>query len=220
MACLVAAQPILYPSPMDTVLKFIEIAAVFAAAISGGLEARRRQMDFIGVYFVALATALGGGTMRDSLLGRLPVFWVSDSAIPVYVLAFSLLVVVLYPKSVLARPRVALLIDAFDAAGLGMFSLVGAAYAHQVGAPFFSAVLIGVVNGIVGGVLRDVLCNEIPSVFKVNTQLYATCAFAGSSTYLGLTHFGLAAPRAFAAGLVLTFAMRLLALRFKIGLPI
>ena len=205
---------------MTSLLTFIEIAAIFAAAISGGLDARRKKMDFIGVYFVAMATALGGGTMRDTLIGRFPVFWARDSLYPIYVLIFSLLVVLLYKKSVLEHAHVVLLINVFDAIGLGLFTMVGASYGMEFHCPFFSAILIGVVNGIVGGVLRDVLCNEIPTVFKTNTQLYATCAFLGATAYLALFHAGLPQPHAFSAGIIITFVVRLVAMRFKIGLPI
>jgi uncharacterized membrane protein YeiH len=97
--------------------------------------------------------------------------------------------------------------------------MVGASYAVEAGSPFFSAVLIGVVNGIFGGVLRDVLCNEIPAVFTPATHLYATCSFAGCAAYLALFRAGLPQPESFAAGTAIAIAIRLVALRFKIGLP-
>ncbi len=205
---------------MNSLLTLIEIAAIFAAAISGGLEARSKQMDFVGLYFVALATALGGGTMRDTLLGRFPVFWVKDSSYALYVLLFSLLVVALYKKSVLESRHVGMLITISDAIGLGLFSMVGSSIALEFHSPFFSAVLIGVVNGIVGGVLRDILCNQIPTVFRTNTYLYATCSFVGCVAYLGLYRLGLPQPTAFSVGIALTFIIRIVAIRFKIGLPI
>jgi uncharacterized membrane protein YeiH len=205
---------------MSSLITFIEIAAIFAAAISGGLEARAKKMDFVGLYFVALATALGGGTMRDTLLGRFPVFWVTDNSYALYVLLFALLVVALYKKSVLESRRVAMLITFFDAVGLGLFSMVGSSIALEFHSAFFPAVLIGVVNGIVGGVLRDVLCNQIPAVFRTNTYLYATCSFLGCLAYLGLFRAGVPQPTAFVAGLALTFVIRVVAIRFKIGLPI
>lgn len=204
----------------ELLIKLIEIAAIFAAAISGGLDARRRKMDFVGVFFVAMATALGGGTMRDTLLGRLPVFWIKDAALPLYVFLFSLLVVALYKKSVLESARVTRVVLIFDAIGLGLFSMVGASYALECGSQFFSAVLVGVVNGIVGGILRDVLCNQIPTVFTANTYLYATCSFAGCLIYLTLFRLGLAQASSFVTAVVFTVVVRLIAIRFKIGLPI
>lgn len=205
---------------MDALLRCMDLAAVAACAISGGLDARRRQMDLVGVYFVALATALAGGTMRDTLLGRFPVFWVGDAAYPLCVLAAALLVVALYKRSVLESRRVVVLVTVFDAIGLGLFSMVGATYATRLGSPFVSAVLIGVVNGVVGGILRDVLCNQIPVVFRTNSYLYATCSFVGCVACLGLMRAGLPQPTAFAAGIALTFAIRIVAVKFKIGLPI
>lgn len=204
---------------MDALLKFFEIGAVVAAAVSGGLDARRKNMDFIGVYFIALATALGGGSARDALLGRFPVFWVKDAAYPLYVLASAAIVALFYKRNILEKKHVNFFIILFDAIGLGLFSMVGASYAMQSGSPFFSAILIGVVNGIFGGILRDVLCNEIPSVFTPSPHLYATCSFLGCTAYLGLFHLGLSQPQAFAAGTLVAIAIRIIALRFRIGLP-
>lgn len=205
---------------METLRWIMEVGSVFAAAIAGGLDARRKQMDFVGVYFVALATALGGGTMRDTLLGRFPVFWARDAGFPLYVLVFSLMVVLLWRKHLSDHRHVQRTVNICDAVGLGLFSMVGASYASEAGSPFFSAVLIGVVNGIVGGVLKDVLCNEIPSVFRVNTQLYATCSFVGCIIYLGLQELGLTPASAFGIGVTFTVVLRLVAIQFRIGLPI
>lgn len=201
-------------------MRFMDIAAVIACAISGGLDARRSQMDFVGVYFVAMATALAGGTMRDTLLGRFPVFWVSDASYALTVLAAAVLVAALYKRNVLERKHAVLMITVFDAIGLGLFSMIGATYAQQAGAPFFPAVLIGVVNGIMGGILRDVLCNQIPVVFKTTSYLYATCSFAGAVAYLALFAAGVPQTASFAAGIVLTFVIRIVAVRYKIGLPV
>jgi uncharacterized membrane protein YeiH len=98
--------------------------------------------------------------------------------------------------------------------------MVGSSIALEFHSAFFPAVLVGVVNGIVGGVLRDVLCNQIPAVFRTNTYLYATCSFVGCMAYLGLYRLGFAQPTAFSAGIALTFVIRIVAIRFKIGLPI
>ena len=113
---------------MDTLRWIMEVLSVFAAAIAGGLDARRKQMDFVGVYFVALATALGGGTMRDTILGRFPVFWARDAGFPLYVLAFSLMVVLIWRKHLGEHRHMLRTVNICDAIGLGLFSMVGAAF--------------------------------------------------------------------------------------------
>ena len=205
---------------MDTLLRVIEVLAVFAATISGSLEARSKQMDLIGVYFVALATALGGGTARDIILDRRPIFWVEHYQFPLFVLAFALMAILFVRRGRALRPWMLRAIDVFDAIGLGLFSMVGASYALQAGSPRAVAVLIGMINGIFGGILRDITCNEIPAVFRKNTQLYATCSFFGCTTYLLLMYVGMAPGTSFATGIAVTFGIRLLAMRFNVGLPV
>lgn len=205
---------------MDVLLRIIDLLAVFAAAISGSLEGRSKQMDLIGVYFVALATALGGGTMRDLILNRHPIFWVTDARYPLYVLVFALMAILLVRRNRASDTRLLRTIDVADAIGLGLFSMVGASYALQAHCAPPVAVLIGMTNGIFGGILRDITCNEIPAVFRRNTQLYATCSFAGCVAYLLLMSAGLAQGTAFSVGIAVTFSIRLLAMRFNIGLPV
>jgi uncharacterized membrane protein YeiH len=205
---------------MQSLLFIFEVAAVLASGLSGGLDARRKSMDFVGVYFVALVTALGGGTVRDTVLGRLPVFWTTDSSYALYVLCAALLVVVLYKRSVLEKPRIQKLIVLCDAIGLGLFSVVGTSFALDAGCPLFPAVLIGVLNGIMGGVIRDVICNEIPAVFTPVTQLYATCSFAGCALYGTLLQLSVEPRTAFVSGALAAFLIRIIAIRFKIGLPV
>lgn len=205
---------------MESILFIFEVLAVLAAGLSGGLDARRKAMDFVGVYFVALATALGGGTARDALLGRFPVFWASDSTYALYVLGAAALVVTLYRRSILESARVQKLVVVCDAVGLGLFSVIGTALALDTGCPVFPAVLIGVLNGIMGGIIRDVLCNEIPAVFTPNTQLYATCSFIGCALYAALIQFAVEPGAAFAAGATTAFLIRIVAVRYKIGLPV
>lgn len=205
---------------MELLARIIELLAVFAGAISGSLEARAKQMDLIGVYFVALATALGGGTLRDLFLNRHPLFWVGDARYPLYVLIFALIAILLVRRGRGSDRRLLMAIDVSDAIGLGLFSMVGASYALAAGSAPAVAVLIGMTNGIFGGVVRDVLCNEIPAVFRRNTQLYATCSFAGCVGYLLLMGAGVNQGTAFTCGIAITFGLRLLAIRFNLGLPV
>ena len=205
---------------MELLVRIIELLAVFAGAISGSLEARSKQMDLVGVYFVALATALGGGTMRDLLLDRRPIFWISDARYPLYVLVFALFAILLVRRGRGGDRRLLVCIDVFDAIGLGLFSIAGASYALQAQGGGTVAVLIGITNGIFGGVVRDILCNEIPSVFRRNTTLYATCSFFGCVVYLLALGAGAHPGAAFPLGIAVTTGVRLLAIRYKLGLPV
>jgi uncharacterized membrane protein YeiH len=188
---------------------------VVAGAVSGVLEARRKDMDIIGATTVALITALGGGTLRDLLLGRGPVFWVQQ---PGYSLVgFAVAILTFYSTRLLKLSARTILIP--DALALGVFTVMGAARALEQGTAVFIAALMGMITGVFGGVLRDITCNEIPSIFVKNTQLYATCSFVGAWVYIGLERSGAALWLATTASILVTFTFRLVAARFNWRLP-
>ena len=194
---------------------FIEAVGVFAFALSGLVEARRRDMDLVGLFVVALVAAFGGGTLRDLLLDRTPLFWIEHDSYAIAILGLSTIFALLPATGRL--PPIVLLIA--DALGLGLFSVAGGGYALEAGTSLFIAALMGTITGTFGGVIRDVLCNELPSLFQ-QTPLYATCAFAGCYFYFLLTH--LALPGELAV-LITTFgitAFRLAAVRWNWVLPV
>lgn len=193
----------------------ITYLGVAAAAASGVMEARRKRMDIVGACVVAFITALGGGTLRDLLLGRTPVFWIREQAFAYAALAVA--VIVFYSSRLRTVTLRSILIP--DALGLGVFSILGAEYGLQAGTSLFMASLMGVITGIFGGVLRDVICNEIPSVFNSGTYLYATCSFLGAWVYLLAARVGLDATLASGLGIAFIVALRVLAVRFAIRLP-
>ncbi len=205
---------------LNTLLRFFDLAAILAAGLSGALDARSKKMDLVGVYFVALATALGGGTARDLLLDRRPVFWIARYEYLLSVLIAALVAILFAGRGMLPNRRVNRAINFFDAIGLGLFGMVGCTYALNFDCAPPVAVLIGVVNGIFGGILRDISCGEIPSVFRKNTQLYATCAFLGCVGYIAMTHLGVPYGVAFPTGMLMTFTARMLAIRYNVGLPV
>ncbi len=114
--------------------------------------------------------------------------------------------------------RVTNAFEVLDAAGLGLFCTAGASVAHQAGCDFYIAMLLGVVTGVFGGIFRDIICNEIPNVFRRN-ELYATCALLGSAVFLGELQLGLDALSATLAGIAVTVALRLLSMKYRITLP-
>jgi uncharacterized membrane protein YeiH len=201
---------------MSTVLQAVEVAGVIAFACSGFIEARQKKMDAVGVFTVAFITAFGGGTLRDLLLDRRPLFWVEHQEYPILIFVMALIAI---PFSRHLRHAVAeKAINYADALGLGLFSVTGASLAADAQMPMFVCVMMGVITGIFGGVLRDVICNEIPLVFK-RGQLYATCSFAGCWTYLLMEKFNASESAALLAGIGVCFSLRALALRFHWRLP-
>ena len=187
--------------------------AVSASAISGALEARKHDMDLVGATTVAFVTAFGGGTMRDMLLGRTPIFWLVDQWLSIA--TFGIAVIAFY---LLDRISDRLLVIP-DALGLGFFSVLGATYAMQMDLSLLVVSLMGVVTGVFGGILRDVLINRIPSVFQRNTELYATCAFAGTWIFIILVKLNVDVSLASWIGTAVIFGLRLAAVRWRLTLP-
>lgn len=201
---------------MSTLIHAVEVAGIIAFASSGFIEARRKKMDLVGVFTVAFITAFGGGTLRDLLLDRRPLFWVEHQEYPlmIFVLALITTPFLRHLRHVVTEKMILYA----DALGLGLFSVVGASLAQEAQMPIFVCVMMGVITGIFGGVLRDMICNEIPMVFR-RGQLYATCSFAGCWAYLLLNLLGASESVAVFSGIVMTSAMRLLAVRFDWKLP-
>jgi uncharacterized membrane protein YeiH len=198
---------------MEMLLYWAGLSAVAVNALTGVLDAGRKQMDLIGVVMVGGATALGGGTVRDVLLGR-PVFWIADQLYLIIALAATL-VVFFAVRNLRLPPRLFLIPDAF---GLALFSIVGTQIALEWQAPWLVASLLGVITGVVGGVLRDVLCNEVPLIF-VRGELYASAAWAGALVLVGLQEWGVSPVVAMWAGMATVLAVRLAAMAFRITLP-
>lgn len=196
--------------PMQTTLIWAEILALLAFAISGYLEADRRKMDPVGHFTIAFVCAFGGGTLRDVLLDRRPLFWVEHQG---WAIAILILCLVL---PWLTRARVGAWVERVipwpDALGMGLFAASGTAIALDAGMPVFIATMMGVITATFGGVIRDVLCNEVPRIF-LRTELHATCAFAGAWVYVGTSMWLPDHTLALAAGSAVAFVLRMLAVR-------
>ncbi len=199
----------------DWLIVPVAYLGVVAGAVSGVMEARRKKMDVVGACVIGLITALGGGTVRDLMLGRMPVFWVLE---PSYAwLAFLVALITFYSTGLLVLTSRSILIP--DALGLGVFSIVGASFGIQSQDSMLIASLMGVATGVFGGILRDVLCNQIPVVFARSTQLYATCAFLGTWVYLILLRWNVLPSVATLIGIFVVVVVRLLAVRLNWRLP-
>ena len=198
---------------MESLLYWIGLAAVSVNALTGVLDAGRKQMDLVGVVMVGSATALGGGTVRDLLLDR-TAFWISDQTYLVVALATT--VVIFFAVRGLRLPPRLFLIP--DAVGLALFTVVGTQVALEWQAPWLVASLLGVITGVLGGVLRDVLCNDVPLIF-VRGELYASAAWVGALALIGLQALGLSAVAAAWISMAIVLVARLLAMAFRITLP-
>lgn len=192
----------------------IEMVGVAVFAVSGALAAGRKSLDLFGVVVIAVVTATGGGTLRDLLLDR-SVFWIAQPEFLVVIVVAALLTV---PYVRFARPPEKFLLIA-DAMGLALFSIAGARIALGMGQPALIAVVIGTITGTFGGVLRDVLRNEIPMILRKG-YIYATTAIAGCSMRVVMLHFGANAEVATWVGMAAIAVLRLGAITFDLMLPV
>lgn len=196
-------------------LSLFDLAGVAVAAASGALAAGRRGLDLLGVAVVATVTAIGGGTLRDVLLGRHPVFWIGEPDYLTVILG-SAAVTMIYTRF-RAPPARALLIA--DACALGLFTMTGAQIAERAGLSGLLVIVMGTITAVAGGVVRDVLCTEVPLVMR-SGYLYASASIAGGTAFVWLRVAGLSIPVAATAGMVLVVALRFAAIAFDLRLPV
>lgn len=197
---------------MKECIWLVGIGGVIVAAISGALAAGRKRMDLFGVVVLAGVTALGGGTVRDMILG-VPIFWVPQSEY-IYVVVVTAILTFIAVRRWRLPENLLMLADAF---GLAFFTLLGAQKALACGVSGTIAIIMGVVTGVVGGMLRDVLVSEIP--FICRGELYATASLCGAIAYVGLMRSALGSPSALAASFLITLGLRLAAMRWRLVLP-
>ncbi|HET7480170.1 MAG TPA: trimeric intracellular cation channel family protein [Rubrobacteraceae bacterium] len=196
-----------------SVLHALDFFGVAVFAVSGALSAGRKSMDVFGVIVVALVTAIGGGTIRDVLLDRHPVFWIED---PNYLVVILLAAAATIVYTRFQRPpRLSLLVA--DAFGLALFTVAGAQIAERAGVPSLIVVIMGAITGAAGGLLRDVLCAEIPMVLR--RDIYATASLAGAGAYVLLTALGVSAAISGPAAAALIFILRLISIKWDFNAP-
>lgn len=199
------------PALIDS-LYWITIIAVIVSSASGVLKAGFKQYDLFGVIIIAIATGLGGGSLRDMLLDR-EVFWIRDQIFFIASLA-SAIIIFITARVIKISPRFFLIPDA---AGLAAFGIAGTLVSLMVGAPWLIASFMGVMTGTMGGIFRDILSNEPPVVFQ--SSLYATVSWGGSLLFIGLIYLEFDVTFAAVFSGVSIFIARMLAIRFNISLP-
>jgi uncharacterized membrane protein YeiH len=194
----------------------LEHVGISVSAIGGVLAARGKRIDLFGVIVLALVTAFGGGTVRDLLVGDLPVAWLRTSDYLLNATSTALATFLLVRLGSL--PRMALLVA--DAFALALFTLIGTRKGVSLHLSLPVVVLLGVVTGVAGGILRDTLTGEVPLVFQPQIHLYATAALCGSVAFVTLVGAGVSDVKATLAGATVVLALRLAGIRWKISLPI
>ncbi len=193
-------------------LYWLTLVAVIVSSASGVLKAGFRKYDLFGVIMIGITTGLGGGSLRDMLQAE-EAFWITDQAFFIASLLSSIAIFVLARK-VIISPKFFLIPDA---AGLATFSIAGTLSSLMLGAPWLVASFMGVMTGIMGGVLRDILCNESPMVFQ--SQLYATISWLGSLFFIGLLYLNIEISIAVITTGAFIFVWRMLALKYNMTLP-
>lgn len=194
-------------------LLIVYLVAITAEAMSGALAAGRRNMDFFGVAVIAFVTALGGGTIRDVVLGHYPIGWTQHPEY-VYLVILAGLATTLLARFMHHLKAIFLMLDAL---GLVAFSLIGCNVALQLDYPVVVVIMAGMLTGICGGVLRDVLCNQIPVVFC--RELYASVSLFVCALFLLLRSFDMDINLSTIICFIAGFGFRMLALRFSWKLP-
>lgn len=200
-------------NPIETyghhALSLVELMATAAFALSGVMQAIRKRMDVVGVCACGFLAAFGGGTLRDLLIDRRPFFWVNNQYALIAILVMCIAAVSFLDQKHFEQTVRPLQVP--DAIGLGLFCATGVHLSWHMGQPPLVAIMMGVITGTFGGVLRDLACNEIPALFK-DHQPYAVCAFIGGMTYVGLKSLGQEDWLAIAACATVTTGLRGLSL--------
>ena len=190
-----------------------DLLGTIAFAISGVLVAMDKKLDLFGVVIIAFVTAIGGGSLRDMLIGDTPVAWMREIAYTVTILGAVIFAILLQSRLKYLRRSLFL----FDTIGIGLYTVVGIEKGLQAGLMPVICIALGVITASFGGVIRDILCNEIPVIFR--REIYATACILGGIFYFIFLETPLKEEYAYALAILIVISVRLLAVRFKIALP-
>lgn len=191
----------------------LDILATVAFAISGVLEALEKRMDSFGVFIIAFVAAVGGGTLRDVLIGETPVFWMKNLTV-VYAIIVATVLAIIFRNN-LNHLRKSLFL--FDTIGIGLYTVIGLQKGLNADLSPIVCIALGTMSACFGGVIRDILCNEIPVIFR--KEIYATACIAGGLLYFALSHFQIPNQLVFIISIIMVILIRILAVVFKIRLP-
>ncbi|AWX45628.1 UPF0126 membrane protein [Flagellimonas maritima] len=191
----------------------IDILGTVAFAISGVLVAMEKRLDLFGVVIIAFVTSIGGGTLRDLLIGNTPVVWMRDLTYVATILITVIIGVIFVNQLKYFRKSLFL----FDTIGIGLYTMLGIEKGLQADLSPIICIALGTMTASFGGVIRDILCNEIPVIFR--KEIYATACILGGASYFLFTRFPIKEDYAYVAAICIVISLRLVAVKFKIRLP-
>ena len=195
-----------------SIILLLDILGTISFSVSGVLTALKKRLDFFGVFIIAFVTAVGGGTLRDLLLDA-PIAWMRDVTF-VYVIIAAAIIALIFRKK-LGYVRKSLFL--FDTIGIALYTVVGVQKGLDVELPAIICIALGTMSASFGGVIRDILCNEIPIIFR--KEIYATACILGAVVYLLLLNTSLSVDLIMVFSGLVVIVVRLLAVRFKLSLP-
>ena len=194
---------------------WLNLIGIFFFTISGSLAARDKKHyhDYFGVFFTGFITAIGGGTLRDMMLGACPISWLSDGNILISII-LAFLVTLLFKKYIIQLRRTLFL---FDTVGVGIYTILGVQKSLEYHVNPFAAVILGLISAVFGGVIRDTLLNEIPLIFA--KEIYATACIIGAVLFTTLIYFHIDSNTAASISMSLIIIIRIIAVKYKLALP-
>lgn len=191
----------------------LDILGTIAFAISGALSAMNRRLDLFGIFIIAFVTAIGGGTIRDTLIGNTPVMWM-ENTIYIYLIGLVTILAIIF-RNKINYLKTSLFL--FDTIGLGIFTITGVTIGLQNNLDPIICIALGAMTGTFGGVVRDILCNEIPIIFR--KEIYATASLAGGALFILLNNLGVQEDVIYISTTLLIISIRILVVKYSISLP-
>lgn len=191
----------------------LDVLGTIAFAISGALSAMNRRLDLFGIFIIAFVTAIGGGTVRDILIGNTPVMWM-ENIVYIYLIGVVTILAIIFRNKLNYLKKSLFL---FDTIGLGVFTITGVETGIQNGLDPIVSVALGAMTGTFGGVIRDILCNEIPIIFR--KEIYATACIIGALAYVILYDMGVDADVIYLVTTLTVISIRLVVVKYQISLP-
>lgn len=192
---------------------YIEILGTISFAISAASHGMKKRLDYFGVLVIAFVTSIGGGTVRDLLIGSLPVAWMRDGVLVTTILVST--IVTIFIRGLQKRFTITLFI--FDSIGLGLFTLVGVQKGIAFGFSPGMCIALGTITGCFGGIIRDVLLNNVPLIFR--KEIYASAAILGALTFFGFTYIGISRSMSQILSVAIIVAIRIVAVKYHLRLP-
>lgn len=196
-----------------TIFYVLDILGTIAFAISGALVAMNKKMDPFGVFIIAFVTAVGGGTLRDVLIGRQPVIWMNDITY-IFLIGISVFIAILFRKKLKYLNKSLFL---FDTIGLGIFTITGTEIGINASFHPIISIALGTMTACFGGVIRDILCNDVPILFR--KEIYATACIFGSIAFIILNNFNIDQSVVYISTSLIVITIRLVAVKYHLSLP-